>query len=240
MFAELGDSVAKALHEQELRTRYTRDSAIELGLTISAPDSPLGRLADTLDAPLHGGEVIPVDGTATRLFVSVPGTDAETVADAVETVQHVDSVVAVADGERYELLVREPTVVGRLLQQGARLGELCVADDEMELTVVLASDTDVRAFVDQTAAFCEDITLTARRETATARHRQGGVRDSLEAQLTDRQLEVLRTAYHSGFFEWPRATTGEGVAEILDVSQPTVNRHLRVSQRKLLELVFDE
>ncbi|MDS0257796.1 helix-turn-helix domain-containing protein [Haloarcula sp. S1CR25-12] len=239
VFADLGDSVANAVREHELRTRYASDSAVELSLTIAVPDSPLGRLAAVLDTTVHGEAVIPVDGTATRLFLHVPDTDAETVADAVTTVQHVDSVVTVADDDRYELLAREPTVVGRLMRHGARLGEVRVADDEMELTVVLAAETDVRTFIDQTAEFCEGVQLTARRERPSPTHR-GGVRDSLEAQLTDRQLEVLRTAYSSGFFEWPRTTTGEGVAEMLDVSQPTVNRHLRVSQRKLLELVFDD
>ncbi|MFC6793389.1 helix-turn-helix domain-containing protein [Halobaculum halobium] len=42
-----------------------------------------------------------------------------------------------------------------------------------------------------------------------------------------------------GFFEWPRESTGQEVADSLDVSQPTVNRHLRASQRKLLTMLLD-
>lgn len=41
--------------------------------------------------------------------------------------------------------------------------------------------------------------------------------------------EVLGTAYFAGFFDWPRASTGEDVAELLGVPQPTVNRHLRLA-----------
>jgi len=51
---------------------------------------------------------------------------------------------------------------------------------------------------------------------------------------------VLRTAYFAGFFEWPRQSTGEEVAEMLDVTQPTVNRHLRLGQQRLLAQLFDE
>ncbi|MFC7135535.1 helix-turn-helix domain-containing protein [Halobaculum litoreum] len=58
--------------------------------------------------------------------------------------------------------------------------------------------------------------------------------------MTERQLEVLRVAYLRGFYEWPRESTGQEVADALGVSQPTVNRHLRASQRKLLELLLDE
>jgi predicted DNA binding protein len=60
------------------------------------------------------------------------------------------------------------------------------------------------------------------------------------SRLTDRQEEVMRTAYEAGFFESPRESSGNDVADLLGVSQPTVNRHLRRGERKLLELVFDD
>jgi len=66
------------------------------------------------------------------------------------------------------------------------------------------------------------------------------MRAAFEELLTERQQEVLRTAYLSGFFDWPRETTGEEVAEMLDITQPTVNRHLRVSERKLLDLLLED
>jgi predicted DNA binding protein len=50
---------------------------------------------------------------------------------------------------------------------------------------------------------------------------------------------VLRTAYFAGFFHWPRESTGEEVAAMLGVSQPTVNRHLRVAQQRLLAQLFE-
>jgi RNA polymerase sigma factor (sigma-70 family) len=58
-------------------------------------------------------------------------------------------------------------------------------------------------------------------------------------QLTDRQREVLRTAYYAGFFETPRKTSADGIAEMLEVSQPTVSRHLRRGQQRLLTGLFD-
>lgn len=53
-------------------------------------------------------------------------------------------------------------------------------------------------------------------------------------------MQVLRTAYLSGFFDWPRKSTGTALAERLGISQPTMSRHLRVGERKLLELVFED
>lgn len=236
--SELATSVAVAIRDRERRARLAAGTGVELDLSVTAPDRPLGKLSTALGATVCCTEVIPVDGTTTRLFFSVPGGDDAVVADAADGTSHVDSLVAV-DEDRYEALVREPTVVGRVVRHGGRLDTACAADRELTLTVTLAADADVRTFVDRLEAGCEHVQLTARRHRSSAGRQRGGIRESLEAVLTDRQLEALRTAYSSGFFEWPRETTGQGVADMLGVAQPTVNRHLRVSQRKLLELVFD-
>ncbi|MDS0281009.1 bacterio-opsin activator domain-containing protein [Haloarcula onubensis] len=238
VFTELAASIAMAVRYREQRTRLAADAGLELDLCVTAPETPLGRLATALGEPLCCTEAIPVDGSTTRLFVSAPGADHDAVTDAVAGVPRADSLVAV-EGDRYELLVHEPGVVGRAVRHGGRLDTVSVTDGELALKVTLAVDADVRAFVDRLERSCEHVRLTARRHRPTATGPRGGIRDSLEAELTDRQLEALRTAYGSGFFEWPRETTGEGVAEMLGVAQPTVNRHLRVAQRKLLELVFD-
>ncbi|WP_458210705.1 helix-turn-helix domain-containing protein [Haladaptatus sp. NG-SE-30] len=55
-------------------------------------------------------------------------------------------------------------------------------------------------------------------------------RAKLKRLLTDRQSEALETAYWSGFFEWPRESNGQEIAESLGVSQPTFNRHLRAAE----------
>lgn len=56
--------------------------------------------------------------------------------------------------------------------------------------------------------------------------------------LTGRQREVLEAAYLAGFLGQPRETTGEELAAMLGVSQPTVNRHLRLAQQRLMEQLF--
>jgi DNA-directed RNA polymerase specialized sigma24 family protein len=53
-------------------------------------------------------------------------------------------------------------------------------------------------------------------------------------ELTDRQREVIRTAYESGYYEVPRETTTEAVAAELDVDPSTVAEHLQRAERNLL------
>ena len=54
------------------------------------------------------------------------------------------------------------------------------------------------------------------------------------AKLTDRQREVLQTAYEMGYFEYPRRNNATAVAAELGISLSTFGEHLSTAQRKLL------
>lgn len=53
--------------------------------------------------------------------------------------------------------------------------------------------------------------------------------------LTDRQQEALRIAYQKGYFDIPRRTSLEDVAEELDISPSSVSERLRRAQTQLIE-----
>jgi hypothetical protein len=59
-------------------------------------------------------------------------------------------------------------------------------------------------------------------------------------RLTDRQREVLTTAYRMGYFEYPREANASEVADALDISLATFTEHLAAAQGKLLEDVLGE
>ncbi|MFC7008990.1 helix-turn-helix domain-containing protein [Halalkalicoccus salilacus] len=52
-------------------------------------------------------------------------------------------------------------------------------------------------------------------------------------------MEAARTAYHSGFFESPRACSGEAVADALGISPSAFYQLNRASQRELFGALFD-
>jgi DNA-binding CsgD family transcriptional regulator len=58
-------------------------------------------------------------------------------------------------------------------------------------------------------------------------------------ELTERQREVLETALEAGYYEWPRACSGEEVADELGISSATFSEHVHAAERKLLAAVFE-
>lgn len=61
---------------------------------------------------------------------------------------------------------------------------------------------------------------------------EGGQR-TLDA-LTDRQLEIIQTAYDMGFYEVPRETSVEEIADEIGIESGTVAEHLQRAERNLL------
>lgn len=58
-------------------------------------------------------------------------------------------------------------------------------------------------------------------------------------RLTDRQREVLETAYEMGYFEHPKGANAGEVADALDINSATFRGHLSAAQSKLLESVVE-
>ncbi|KAA9399244.1 helix-turn-helix domain-containing protein [Haloarcula sp. CBA1130] len=56
--------------------------------------------------------------------------------------------------------------------------------------------------------------------------------------LTDRQREVLSTAHEAGYYNWPRGATAADLAALLDISEPTLHKHLRAAEQKLVATMF--
>jgi predicted DNA binding protein len=86
----------------------------------------------------------------------------------------------------------------------------------------------------------EGIDLVSKRTTDRSYQSVEGFRASLESELTDRQNAVIGAAYRAGYFDWPRESTAEEVAEGLGMAPPTFHEHLREAERKLADIYLDE
>ncbi len=57
-------------------------------------------------------------------------------------------------------------------------------------------------------------------------------------RLTDRQKEVVRTAYEMGYFEHPKQANASEVADALGIAPSTFSQHLSAAEAKILDGFF--
>lgn len=235
----VGFAINAADTEQLLRSGATT----ELEFRVTGGDCFLGRLsAATGPATLRW--TVPEDG-GLRHFLEVEGA-AAVVVDAAEAAGAEDvGVVSERDGGEDDppttTLEARPasSVAARLGDAGAVVQSGSAEDGVAEFTARLAGRTDTRTVVE---TFQEEFeaALKAKRRIDEPVETARDLRQAAAERLTDRQSDVLRTAYLMGYYEWPRDHTAEEVADRMDITSATLHYHLRAAQRNFLELFFDE
>ncbi|MBX0295144.1 PAS domain S-box protein [Haloarcula nitratireducens] len=243
VLSDLGEMVGYAITAVERKTALTSDRRVELEFGIEEPDTPLFRCVRAVGGEFELEGVVSGGSDPLRAFFTLRDADPDAVREFAAESPGLGEIRHVA-GEGSESLFECPVVggsiVGTVFDHGGVPQSLTGDGTTVRLVAELSADRDVREFARMFETAFEGATLLARRERDRPIQTATEFRSELLDRFTDKQREAIETAYLSGFFEWPRESTGEEVAEALDVSQPTFNRHLRASQRKLLDLLLDE
>ncbi|WP_339103377.1 PAS domain-containing protein [Haloterrigena salinisoli] len=244
MLAELGETIGYSIDAVKRKTPLDGESVpvVELELELEG-SNPLGRLADRLDARVEfEGGTIRDDGAPTVFAVVDEPIDVDP-ADLTD-LEGIGDVSVIADTDAETLLQLHYTgpFLGAAVDANGGTLRTLVADETGTRAVVEVPETvEVRNVLSQLNRREFAVSLVARREgsTRTQSTIDAAARNALLERLTDRQREVVQTAYHGGFFEWPRRTTGESIADSLGISSPAFQKHVRATERKLFTALFD-
>lgn len=243
VLSELGDMIGYAINAIERKKALVSDKAVELTFDVGDASIPAVEFAKQTDSEFEFETLIERGDGTFRVFFTVTGVSPEDIYEHVPqtpSVRDVSLITELDSGYRYEAIVSESGFLGELIAYGAHPTTVSAGPQGGRITVELPRSGDVQSFVRMFLDEYESAELVSRVE----RDRTVQTREEFEAnyrdRLTERQTEVLKTAYFSGFFEWPRETSGEELASKLGVSQPTVSRHIRTGERKLFDIVFDE
>lgn len=241
VLGELGETIAYAFSAAERRRALVSDTVVELEFALH------DRSIFTVDLTARTDCRVTLDGIVERSdgtlveFVTVSGIDSTTVLDLAADREDIDaSLVSEHDGENvFQLVSTETSSTVSLADMGGVIREGSTEAGEGRLVFELPQEADVRTIVEAMTDQYDDTELVAQRERERTSTRGTEFRAALDDALTDRQKEVLKTAYLSGFFEWPRETKGDEIAASLDIAGPTFHEHIRTGQRKLLDAFFE-
>lgn len=236
----LGGLAGRALDAVRRRRRLVADVVTELRFSVRDTSAVV---VDLSTGPADRVEVTGVvpGGPGLVLYAVVAGTTPDAISDAIsddERVERVRYVDDAADGPVVELaLSASPALT--LVGFDARVESYVAEDGLGSLVATVATDTDVRTVVDALTGRYPQSSLAATETVERTVDPGAGFSASLRDDLTERQAAVLRAAYHGGYFQWPRESTAEELADSLDVASPTLHNHLRVAQAKLLDAYFE-
>jgi len=243
VLGELGRSIGYAITVTERERALESEGTTELVFEATDDGLFMVRASDSADCRIELERTVRRTGGSFSMYYAVTGAAPETVADlavaapSVETAQVVNSD---EDGDGGLVEVSGPTWFGSVFTDHGAVVRVASAEaGDGEIVAEAPRGTDVRALVEGFQQRYPDSELVAQRQRERAIRSLFELQDALESELTDRQWEALETAYSAGYFGWPRETSGQEVAELLGVSQPTFNKHLRVAEQSAFQLLLD-
>lgn len=241
VLGEMGELAAYSINNVETRRGILAERVTELELRIHEPKTFLNAVARVTGESVSYREILPEERGTARVLFALSDPPVEDVLALEEEFVAVDSLTHVTAGDEhlFRATVGGETVAATLLQCGGLPRDVVADADETNVAVHIPQELDVRVFLERVRESYPDTELVSRRDVERQSRVRSDVREALEEKLTDRQREVLITAYNSGFFESPRETTGAELATLLGISQPTLTHHLREAQRRLFEVLYE-
>jgi PAS domain S-box-containing protein len=237
----LGKIVGHAISSVDRRQVLLADSVVDLEFRVS------DAFADIEDELPSGHEL--------RLDAVVPRENSEYVVFGTTDCGGIDLVDALlehrpswlelldlrdrADDASFKVLVSDPPLLSAISAAGGRFVETVIAEGDLQVRVQLPHDVDARELLDAVRDGYGGTKLVSKQQVAAAESDTESSGPVALDELTDRRLEVLRTAYHAGYFSWPRETSGEDVADLLDISSPTFSQHLRAAEQSVFQMLFE-
>lgn len=240
ILTELGTLVGYAITAVERRNALYGDESRELVLEVPIDEGdPIRALAAEFSTTVEVRSISRRRDDAPLLYCLLPGIPSETVFEAIERIPGLRSVEPISDNATsiYGIVADEECIVAKTTALGASLQSMSISAESCELVVTVPHEHDHRRFVGQVRELFGGAGLKADRESTPPERIPWAT--LLADTLTDRQRDVLKAAYHAGYFDENRKRTGKEIAESLGIAQPTFSRHIRAAQRNLLSAIWD-
>jgi PAS domain S-box-containing protein len=239
VFESVGELVAFSLAAGERKRALASRSPVELEFEVEADVEPV-RLAAAVDEEIEFERVtLGDDGVRASVRIADGVADLRGTLASVAAVRETSIDSQNAEETRAEILFGGDGFFGALFDRNVVPRNGSASAGTLRLLVEVPAPVEPQTVVESLRRSYDDVELRDQRELDRPSRTRRTFRSMVEESLTERQQEVLRTAYFGGFFEWPRDRTGQDIADSLGVSQPTVNRHLRAAERTLLTLFYE-
>ncbi|WP_435360088.1 bacterio-opsin activator domain-containing protein [Haloarchaeobius sp. DFWS5] len=242
ILAALGRMVATAISAAETRRTLTTDNFVQLSFTISDRSVFFVDIAERADASLTYAGSVYREGDSLGMFFTVETDDPHRVVDLAEENESVRETKIITENEGVSLIeftVANTGLLSTLVEYGSDVKGISAEPGNATIDLELPREANARTIVEHVEAQFDGVALAAYRERERPATTKQEFIAATEDRLTDRQLTALQRAYFGDFFEWPRPTSGDDLAESMGIARSTYHQHLRAAERKLVGEFFD-
>lgn len=241
----LGVTTGFVINATRQRNLLLSDTVIELTFRITDADAFFAAASAKLNCELEVEGIVPLDAVSLLCYVRVDGSDPETLLELADDRSAIDAGRVIHESATETGGLTEVTVAGRspvltLATYGATVRTAEFDRGTGQIVAEVAPSSDVREVVEAVGEQFPRSELLSKLDRERPIETVQEFRSGLHECLTDRQRNALQMAYYGGYFESPRDSTAEELAETLGISSPTLHHHLRAGQRKLLDAFFDD
>lgn len=239
---ELGQTIGRAIRAAEARRALITEAATELEFEITDANSFFVAATADLECRLILDGLVPLEAGRLLYYVTVDGAAPDALRERATQAADIERcrlITETEDGGVFEFRVSGASAVLALVDYGATVRSAVVDNGTARITTEIAPETGARTLLNGLQEVCPSATLIGKRDLDRPVQTVHQFRESLTEQLTEKQLYTLRAAYFAGYFEWPRESTAEDIADPMAVASSTVHFHLRHGLKKLLMTFFE-
>ncbi|MBS3760147.1 MAG: PAS domain S-box protein [Halodesulfurarchaeum sp.] len=239
----LGKTVGFAIDAITDKKLLFADTVVELTFEVTETTLPFVEPTTGLDCRLWlEGTVAGTKPETLDAYIRVENVSLQAFLDRLENepgIIEVSPIMTESEPYRVKVSFGEDSKLQQFSQRQARLQAIELDKGSGTYTLEVPRNADIETTVGLVQSIDSNSEFIAKTEAErqAALGAESGV--SVREVLTDRQFEVLKSAYFAGYFEWPRNSTIEDIAADLDLAGSTVNHHLRHAQLELAELLFE-
>lgn len=239
-FEILGEAIGYAINATRTRKLLFAEEVVELELGLTDQSEFALEAVDRLDCHLSLEGYVSTGADSWLLYFALSGAEPDRFVDAAGEAVTVETVRPSGDGAGPVVaLTTRSSLLDSIAALGGRVTSAVIDDGRGTVEVEIPRSTGVREFVEQVRSTYPGVVLLAKRDEERPAERSAWLHGEGPVDLTDRQRQALEAAYRAGYFEWPRESSAEDVADLLDISRPTLQAHLRKAERELLATFLD-
>jgi len=219
-------------------------TAVEVEFTIDDATYPFVSASERASGPVELVEMVPRADDRYAEFFTVPGIEADDVLGVAGEFEDLTATCLTEheDGGLYEFVVSDNCPARRLATLGAIPRQVRGVDGNGRVVAMVPPGYDAAAVVEQflDAVPAADLVRKQARDSLQLPFSRATIDRVADGRLTDRQREVLETAYDAGYYDWPREASGADVAADLEITPATFSEHIQAAERKLIGFLLDD